>query len=176
MLNYQYRNGFRFDDYTRSAQLYRRLRPDLIIGGHWVPRPVTDDYLDELLRAGDALAAAHRDLLPLDAVDFGAAGFGARIEPYRSEIVAGDAVELTVTVRNPFNRLDEATVRMVGPAGWAIGPAECRVGLGARDDGTVTFEVRPPKDATVRRARVAADLSVGGVRFGQQAEALITVR
>jgi hypothetical protein len=28
----------------------------------------------------------------------------------------------------------------------------------------------------VRRARVAADLSVGGVRFGQQAEALVTVR
>jgi glyoxylase-like metal-dependent hydrolase (beta-lactamase superfamily II) len=176
MLNYQYRNGFRFDDYSRSAQLYRRLRPDLIIGGHWVPRPVTDDYLDELVRAGDALAAAHRDLLPLDVVDFGAGGFGARIEPYRSEIAAGNAIELAVTVRNPFKRLDEATVRMVGPAGWEIAPGECRLGLAAEGEGTVSFEVRPPKDAKVRRARVAADLSVGGVRFGQQAEALVTVR
>jgi hypothetical protein len=28
----------------------------------------------------------------------------------------------------------------------------------------------------VRRARIAADLTVGDVRFGQQAEALVTVR
>jgi hypothetical protein len=43
-------------------------------------------------------------------------------------------------------------------------------------EATMTFEVRPPKHASVRRPRVAADTTVGGVRFGQQAEALVTVR
>ena len=33
---------------------------------------------------GARLAELHRELLPLDEVDFGAEGFGARIEPYRS--------------------------------------------------------------------------------------------
>jgi hypothetical protein len=32
-----------------------------------------------------------------------------------------------------------------------------------------------PGRTPVRRARVAADLTVGGVRFGQQAEALVDV-
>ena len=42
VLNYQYRNRFRIDDFVRSAQLYRDLAPDLVISGHWAPRPVTD--------------------------------------------------------------------------------------------------------------------------------------
>ncbi|HEY0443859.1 MAG TPA: MBL fold metallo-hydrolase [Candidatus Limnocylindrales bacterium] len=176
MLNYQYRNGFELDDFVRSAELYKRLKPDLMIGGHWVPRPVTPEYLDELAAAGERLARAHRDLLPLEVVDFGAGGFGARIEPYQSDIRGGDAVEVSVEVRNPFGRPDEALVRLVAPAGWAASPGECRVPLAARGRATATFEVRPPKGVVARRARIAADLTVGSVRFGQQAEALVTVR
>jgi hypothetical protein len=176
MLNYQYRNRFRIDDYRRSAQLYRRIRPDLIIGGHWVPRTVTDDYLDELARAGDALARLHRELLPLDVVDFGAEGFGARIEPYRSDVRGGDALELTVIVRNPFHHPDDAALQLVVPAGWNVVPRTCRVQLDAGGEGEATFEVRAPEGLSARRARVAVDMTVGSTRFGQQAEALVTVR
>jgi hypothetical protein len=176
MLNYQYRNGFRFDDFRRSAQLYRRLKPDLMIGGHWVPRPVSDAYLDELLRAGDALARVHRDLLPLGDVDFGAEGFGARIEPYQADIRAGEMVALTVLVRNPFRRPAEAKLRFVTPTGWHVAPIECSVALDAHGEGTAAFDVRPPLGAVARRARVAVDMTVGSTRFGQQAEALVTVR
>jgi hypothetical protein len=35
--------------------------------------------------------------------------------------------------------------------------------------------VRPPDDGSYVRARIAADLSVGGRRFGQHAEALVDV-
>ncbi len=177
ILNYQYRNGFRFDDFIRSAELYRRLRPDLMISGHWLPRPVTDDYLDMLLEAGKRLAHLHRELLPLDHVDFGASGFGARIEPYRTELVAGDAVTLTVLVRNPFRRDEEATVRLVLPHGWSSEPAEQRVAVGPLGEAALAFVVRTPADAPPqRRARLAAELSVGEARFGQQAEALVTIR
>jgi glyoxylase-like metal-dependent hydrolase (beta-lactamase superfamily II) len=175
MLNYQYRNGFRFDDFTASADLYRRLKPDILISGHWLPRPVTDEYLDHLREAGEELARLHRDLLPLDVVDFGAGGFGARIEPYRSDVVAGSVVELAVTIRNPFDRAAEADVSIVVPTGWSGEPPTCRVPLGAREERSVGFSVRVGPEPR-RRARVGADLTVGGVRFGQQAEALVTVR
>jgi glyoxylase-like metal-dependent hydrolase (beta-lactamase superfamily II) len=174
-LNYQYRNGFRFDDFRDSAELYRRLQPDLLISGHWLPRRVTDDYLEHLLEAGTELARLHRELLTLEVVDFGAGGFGARIEPYRSEVRPGSSLDLEVIVRNPFARVDEAEVVLALPAGWTAEPLARRTSVEALGESRLAFCIRAGP-AVTRRARIAADLTVGGVRFGQQAEALVTVR
>jgi glyoxylase-like metal-dependent hydrolase (beta-lactamase superfamily II) len=174
ILNYQYRNGFRLDDFRRSAELYKRLKPDLLISGHWLPRPVTDAYLDALLEAGTELAQLHRELLPLETVDFGAGGFGARIEPYRSEVSLGAALALEVWVRNPFPRPEDVCVGLALPRGWEAEPEQQIVRLGPHGERRLRFHVRTGS-TPVRRARLAADLSVGNVRFGQQAEALVTV-
>jgi glyoxylase-like metal-dependent hydrolase (beta-lactamase superfamily II) len=174
-LNYQYRNGFRFDDFVESAALYRRLKPDLLISGHWLPRPVTDDYLDELARAGAEVARLHRELLPLDEVDFGAGGFGARIDPYQSTVGAGQHLDIGVTVHNPFRHAAEAVVTIVVPEGWSAEPSSRRVPLEPGGEARSAFSVRAGPEPA-RRARLAADLTVGDRRFGQQAEALVTVR
>jgi glyoxylase-like metal-dependent hydrolase (beta-lactamase superfamily II) len=174
ILNYYYRNRFRIDDYVASAELYRSLRPDIMVSGHWFPREVTDDYLDGLLADGKRLAELHRELLPLDEVDFGAEGVGARIEPYRSTVKAGGEVELEVTVRNPFARDDAAVVRLVAPEGWHVSPDEHELAVDALGEAAARFAVRPSGEP-VRRARVAADLTVGVTPFGQQAEALVDV-
>ena len=89
LLNYQYLNRFRIDDFAESAELYQELQPDIMVSGHWLPRFVDSSYLDTLGEAGHALAQLHRDILPLEDFDFGAEGFGARIEPYRSVLKMG---------------------------------------------------------------------------------------
>ena len=135
---------------------------------------MTDRYLDRLLADGRRLAELHRRLLPVDDVDFGAEGFGARIEPYRSSVRAGDNLDLDVAVRNPFDRDAVATVRIVVPAGWEVAHGLEEVPLGPKGEEVVRFRVRPVGEP-VRRARVAADLTFDGVAFGQQAEALVDV-
>lgn len=174
VLNYQYRNRFRYDDFTRSAELYLSLRPDILISGHFPARQVTEKYLQKLLTDGKRLAELHRELLPVEDVDFGAEGFGARIEPYRSTVRSGQGLELEITIRNPFDRPDVASVRFVVPPGWSAEPIQRDVQLDSHGEATIPFRVRP--DGTpVPRARIAADLTVGEVRFGQQAEALVNV-
>jgi glyoxylase-like metal-dependent hydrolase (beta-lactamase superfamily II) len=174
ILNYFYRNRFRIDDYVASAALYRSLRPDIVVSGHWLPLEVTDEYLDRIEADGRRLAELHRELLPLEDVDFDAEGFGARIAPYRSHVRAGETLGVEVEVRNPFGRDDVAVVRLVAPDGWQVDPEQRDVPLGARQTGVAAFSLRPA-GPPVRRARIAADLTVGGVRFGQQAEALVDV-
>jgi glyoxylase-like metal-dependent hydrolase (beta-lactamase superfamily II) len=174
ILNYQYRNRFRIDDYVRSAELYRELRPDLIVSGHWFPQEVDDAYLDRLLADGRRVAELHRELLPLDDVDFGAEGFGARIAPYRSTVPAGGDVELEVAVRNPFGRDAPAVVALVAPGGWRAEPERHGVSLDAHGEATVRFRLTVG-GTPARRARVGVDLEVDGVPFGQQAEALVDV-
>jgi glyoxylase-like metal-dependent hydrolase (beta-lactamase superfamily II) len=165
VLNYQYRNRFDADDFVRSAELYRRLRPDIIVSGHWLPLEVKERDLDRMLEDGRRTAELQRELLPEDG--FGTTGFGARIEPYRSRVAPGDTVVLDVTVRNPFDRDETAVVALVVPAGWDAPPAQ-EVELEARGEAVVRFSV-----VAAGAGRVAADLTVGDSRFGQQAEALV---
>jgi glyoxylase-like metal-dependent hydrolase (beta-lactamase superfamily II) len=175
VLNFQYRNRFRIDDFVDSALLYRRLAPELMISGHWEPRKVDDAYLDMLLAKGEELARLHRALLPLDEVDFGAEGFGARILPYRSEVAGGESGEFEVVVLNPFRRRCELRVDRVVPDGWRATPASRSVEVDGGGEAVVRFAVAPPPGRR-RRARVAANLTAGDRDFGQQAEALVDVR
>jgi glyoxylase-like metal-dependent hydrolase (beta-lactamase superfamily II) len=177
--NYVYRNRFRIGDYRETAELYKRVKPDIMVYGHWAPGAVDRSYLDRLKARGAQLERLHRDLLPLDEVDFGAEGVGAWIRPYRSEIRSGEELVLAVEVLDPFPRAAEAHVSLAVPPGWRVRPmaasGDGRVALEAGRTGTVEFCVTPPPDTRVRRARVAADMTVDGRRFGQQAEALVTV-
>jgi glyoxylase-like metal-dependent hydrolase (beta-lactamase superfamily II) len=150
LLNYQYRNRFRAGDYVLSAELYRRLRPDLLLTGHWGVVEVTDALLDRLATDGRRLEELHRELLPRPELD-------VRIVPYRSTVDAGAELELEVLAP------DAATVELVVPDGWES----------ERLDGS-RFRVRA--GAPTPRAVLAADVTVGETRFGQQAEALVEVR
>jgi glyoxylase-like metal-dependent hydrolase (beta-lactamase superfamily II) len=172
ILNYQYRNRFRRTDFVQTAELLRSLRPDVIVSGHWFPREVDEAFLDRILADGTRLAELHDELLPEES--FGDEGVGARIEPYRTTVSPGGEVELDVTVLNPFSREEPASVELVVPDGWQAEPALDGVRLAPHGEGTVRFRVRAGT-TPVRRARVAAELAVGGIRFGQQAEALVDV-
>ena len=169
LLNYQYRNRFRRGDFVKTGEMLRSLRPDVIIGGHFFPYDVADGYLDSLVTQAQRVAELHDELLPAEG--FGEEGFGARIEPYRSTIAPGGAAVFDVTVRNPFDRAEIATVRLVVPEGWSVSPRERELELAPHAEAVVSFRVT----AGAAGGRMAADLTVGETQFGQQAEALVEV-
>jgi glyoxylase-like metal-dependent hydrolase (beta-lactamase superfamily II) len=168
-LNYQYRNRFDRHDFIRTGELMRTLQPNLLIGGHFFPYEVGEGYLDGLVADGQRVAELHDELLPDES--FAEHAFGARIEPYRSTVPAGGAASFDVTVRNPFARRETASVRLVVPDGWTATPETQDVDLDAKADSFVTFEVV----VGAASGRIAADLTVGEARFGQQAEAVVSV-
>ena len=174
ILNYQYRNRFRIGDYVRERRALPPAAP-----GRDRQRPLAaargDRRATSTRLAGRRarLAELHRELLPLDEVDFGAEGFGARIEPYRSAVAPGGVVALEVEVQNPFAAPADGRRKPRVPAGWPA-PEPQQVALPAGGRVTVRFELRAGTEPA-RRARVAADLTVDGRRFGQQAEALVDV-
>ena len=175
-LNYTYANRFRMGDYVDSADLYRRLDPQLIISGHWSPVRVDPAYLDDLAERGATLERIHQELLPLGDVDFEADGLGAWIEPYQSTIVAGTHGRFRATARNPFGRDARLHLVVVAPDGWTATPAEMELVLPSHGSGSDGFQVTAPPGTRARRARIAVDVTVDGRRFGQLAEALVDVR
>jgi glyoxylase-like metal-dependent hydrolase (beta-lactamase superfamily II) len=174
ILNYQYRNRFRLGDYVRSAELYRRIAPGLLLSGHWEPRWVDDEFLDYLRFAGHDLDEMHAALLPLDELDLGADGVLCRLAPYRSAVPADGSVSFVATVRNPYDDAVDAALAPVVPPGWRVEPAELRMRLGPGEEAELEFAVTVGA-SVVRRARVAVDVTLGELRLGQHAEALVDV-
>lgn len=166
--NYVYQNGFAGDDYRASAALYRRLRPELILSGHFPPQVVGPELFDELERRGEELARLHRALLP-------GGEFAARIRPYLAETQAGRPIALAVTVGNPGGADATAEIALVVPPGWQLDPPRATICLPAGGTGSVTFRA-VPAGPPARRARVAADITIDGRPLGQQAEALVSIR
>jgi glyoxylase-like metal-dependent hydrolase (beta-lactamase superfamily II) len=174
ILNFQYKNRFAIDDYRQSAALYRRLRPDLMVSGHWKPRWVDDDYLRMLAEQGERLAELHHELLPLDRLDLGADGVLCRLTPYYSRVPAGGELVVTATERTPWPEKAVAVVEPVLPPGWEREPGAITVRLPAR--GTEQVHLRLRADTVPRRrVRLAVDVTIGDLRLGQHAEALVDV-
>ena len=175
MLNYVYNNGFRISDYRMTADLYLRLKPDLMLYGHWAPGVVTDEYLAELKQRGVELERLHRELLPEERLELADDGPLAVIVPYQVRGHAGDALEVEVELRNPNSAPSQAEVAIVAAAGWEIEPPTARVVLDGDGVHRLRFSVCGPSGVPVRRQRIAADVTVDGRRFGQVAEALLTL-
>ena len=139
-LNYQYRNRFRIDDYVQSAELYARLRPDpdhRPLGAARGRRRLLERLLDD----GRRLAELHRELLPLDDVDW-RRGFRRsdrrRIAP---PVAAGDEVDSTrSSLRTRSTRAEHATVAPRRPrqAGRSS-PHRARSSSQPRGGATVQF-------------------------------------
>ncbi len=170
--NYVYQNRYSSGDFAEAADLYLRLRPNLILSGHWKPLMVTPEYLRQIAGSARTLDQLHRELLPEDS---GASGssFIARIQPYQLTLQPGKAALLAVEVMNPFPQASEAVVRLVAPPGWEVIPPGQTILL--QGTAQVVFTVVPPRGPVFRRARLAADITVAGRRFGQQAEALVSL-
>ncbi len=176
--NYVYHNGFEAHDYVASAALYRRLAPDLILSGHWQPLWLAGEereaYLAQIEQSGEALARAHRELLPAQALGAGAEGFVARLQPYQLQASAGTPFDLVVEVRNPLDQRVTAEVSLATPRQWQARPVSQSIELDAGQLGYLTFWVTAPQPEVQRRP-VAADVTINGRRWGQQGEALVTV-
>ncbi|MBK8033044.1 MAG: MBL fold metallo-hydrolase [Chloroflexi bacterium] len=185
-LNYVYGGGFEAADYVKSADLYTRLCPAVILTGHWNPQWTTPEYFEQIRAIGAELERLHRDLLP-NHLDLGTGGFLAHLAPYQTTARRGDSIDIRAEVRSPHPFPVEAALHLVVPPGWQVAGATFRgaaltfdaqqrvtVCLEGTESYSVVFRVTPT-DTPVRRARVALDLTVHGQAFGQQAEALVTL-
>ncbi|MGO4301734.1 MBL fold metallo-hydrolase [Leifsonia sp. RAF41] len=171
ILNYQYRNRFRRDDFIQSAALYRRVAPGLMITGHWQGREVDEDYLQLLTEQGDELAAIHNGLLPDDGMLPPADGNLVLVEPFYQRVPTGASLDYEVVVVNPYDEPREVVARLVTPDGWSD-PSPDSVVAGAGETVRLRFAVRASATAG-KRQRLAADVTVGAVRLGQAGDAVV---
>ncbi len=171
--NYVYQNRYQIGDYQATARLYKALNPDLILPGHWRPFFVKEGYFQRLADGAEEMEDLQRSLLP-EEPRIVPEGFIARCRPYQKTVSLGETFPLYVDVINPFKEKEKVTVRLTTPEGWEVNPP-VKI-LPITDKATFRFDVTPLQKLPARRMPIAADVTVGEHRFGEQAEALVSVQ
>lgn len=183
LLNYEYRNLTAPQEFLASAALYRRLGTQLLITGHWEERWVDEEVLTGLEEAALTAVDLHRELLPEVAGDGGSirswptTSTFARLTPYWRTARPGQRLRCRIEVDNPFDRPVTAVLDPVVPPGWSRQPSTIRLAVAARATATTTVEIAVPEDLVApQRVPIAVDVTLGRLRLGQHAEAVIAVR
>lgn len=174
--NYVYQNRYDLQDYLQTADLYRKLNPDIILSGHWSALFVKEGYFQTIKDRAEKLAEHHRNILPLEMENPGIEGFIGRISPYQTQKKAGEAVHYHCEILNPLDSGQLIQASLVLPDGWEAIPSQIEKTVMAHQKLTVDFHVQVPEgQKSSRRIRIALEVAVGNRLFGQQAEALITI-
>ena len=175
--NHVYRNGLALGCYREFAQRLSEFRPEFILSGHARPYRPDEVFWKRLAAAADDFDAAHEAILSLaaDDIHFGADATAAKLFPYNLTLERGvERALLRGWVRNPLGESVQARVRLVAPRqGWS--GSALNLLLHPREERVFELVLTLPANECCTRVPVALELTVGGRRFGQVAEAWITV-
>ncbi|MBE5967019.1 MAG: MBL fold metallo-hydrolase [Lachnospiraceae bacterium] len=174
--NYVYKNKFEADDFFNSAQLYQRIQPDILLSGHWQSLNYKDTYARELEALGKEVSELHKSLLPLGEDTVLTDDFFATFHPYQLQVKEKETFSVKIEITNPFRHRVPVQVQLVLPEGFHSkhDKTSFEKEMGAQENASFTIEITAPKES-VHRARIGCDLTLGDIRFGQQAEMLVTV-
>ncbi len=170
---YVYRNGAFLDSYRRSAEWILDFRPDVVLGGHWLPQSTDEHYFEQLTAYGREYEERHRRAMAIDDGEphFGLDSMCGWIWPYHVHLPDPQPIDFEVTVRNPLPGDATLRLRMSGPAGWEGSIAE--VQARGREEVSTRMSLTPA--GPCRRQPITVELHADGRPFGQVLEALITV-
>lgn len=186
--NFVYKNLFHKDDFIKSAELYRKIAPDIIVTGHW-PWIVDPDekYYEELDDVGQQVLEHHEKLLPVDWISDETDDFICRFYPYQKTVKINETFCTKVQIHLLHGISEKVDVKIKVPQGFYVECEECKFQQTENDHGQYKEEVSSvgyileseiqmtAPSQTIRRARITASVSVGDRKMGEQAEMLVTV-
>ena len=173
--NYVYKNMFEYTDFKESAALYQRIKPDLIITGHWMGFTKDKDYLDQITWRGSQLARLHQALLPYGEYKAPSSDFCIQMHPYQAFAAPGETVDVTVEAVNPLPKECVLTCSLVLSAGCICDTTVQSQMTPAHGAALLSFRIQVPQ-TPARRIRIGCALTAGDRRLGQQGEMLLTIR
>jgi glyoxylase-like metal-dependent hydrolase (beta-lactamase superfamily II) len=174
LCNYVYKNKFEFDDFIKSAQLIREIKPDLLLSGHWTKLDYTQELQDMLEELGREVYELHHELLPDEEYGNNYEDFPVILYPYQKVVKKEESFALRIQVTNPFRQKTLVKAKLLLPKGFdGLSYFEAEAAAGE----AIYFEtvIKAPTQNR-HRERIACDVIFGHQHFGEQAEMLVTVK
>lgn len=164
------------EGYIYAAEYLRRLRPDLILGGHSYVMDRPARFIERYRRWAYAMRDAFREILAADDYRYGFDPFWVRPEPYRSRLRPGETLELTLHVRNFRRHPQRLDLVVATPAGLKAEPAAFTLQTAPESRSHLALRLTAAPEAGPGVHRVAFDVTRDGQRLGQWFDAVLEVR
>lgn len=177
MVNTVIRNSLTFEMHQKCAEEFERLQPELLCPGHGPYHEVPPEAFAEHRRYVEEKESVWRDLLPTPAA-IGLDLFWCRLMPYQSEVEPGQNRQITLLLRNSFERTVHLEASLDSALPISVQPARGSIALDPNEEGEIGFLITTDKEFSSdsqRRYLLQAHISVDGKPCGPIAEALLSV-
>ncbi|MCE9603625.1 MAG: MBL fold metallo-hydrolase [Planctomycetia bacterium] len=165
------------EGYILGAEYLSRSKPDLLLGGHSYVMPEPAAFIERYRKWSYAMRDAFRELIREEDYRYGFDPFWVRAQPYRSTAIAGgEAVELTVHLRNFLNRPESRKIEMHAPPGLTIEPKTWEGTLAPESRSEFKIRVRAGAEAPAGTRMIAFDITRDGRRYGELFDAIVEIK
>jgi len=155
------------EGYIYAAEYLRRLQPDLILGGHSFVMDHPHDLIERYHRWSLAMRDAYREVSAEEDYRIMFDPYWVRVDPCRTEIAPGSAVEVKVHVRNFLNRPQPYRLVVHCPEGLVAEPAALEGTTPAETTAAAPLQIKATSAAKPGVRIVALDTTIAGKRYGE---------
>jgi glyoxylase-like metal-dependent hydrolase (beta-lactamase superfamily II) len=163
------------EGYIYGAEYLRKLKPDILLGGHSYVMDKPAKFIERYRKWSYAMRDAFRNLSSEKNYRYWFDPFWLRAEPYRSTLRAGEAIELTLHLRN-FDRAEQLQrIEIHTPPGLFAEEPIIEARLPRESKNQFPIRIRAAQDAEPGVHIIAFDITRNGRRYGQLFDAMIEV-
>src|SRR6185436_3121274 len=130
------------EGYIQGAEYLSRIKPDLLMGGHSYVMPNPAAFIERYRRWAYDMRDAFRSFSRETHYETMFDPFWVRAEPYRVRVKAGEAVDVTVHVRNFHGSAQLHRVEFHAPPGLTVEPDHLQVKVAGLARGAYPVKLR----------------------------------
>ncbi len=166
------------EGYIYSAEYLRRLKPDLIVGGHSYVMDRPAKLVERYRKWAYEMRAAFQALSPDTDYRYWFDPYWVRVEPYRITVRAGRSAEAVVHARNFRDRVQKHRIAFHAPPGLSVEPGVLEGEVPADTTWEVQIQIRAEGSAPSGVQVVALDVTLDGhpaFRRGEWFDCIVNV-
>ena len=164
------------EGYIYGAEFLKRLKPDLLIGGHSFVMDHPGKFIERYRRWSYQMRDAFRALSTDKDYRYWFDPFWVRAEPYRVSLRPGESTDISVHIRNFRKSRQRHRIEIHSAPGLVAEPAVLEGELAGTSREAFPLRLRATTEANSGTHLVAFDVTLDGKRYGEWFDLIVAVK
>ncbi|MBL7152663.1 MAG: MBL fold metallo-hydrolase [Phycisphaerae bacterium] len=170
------RNSAIFEEgYLYAATYLKKLKPDLLVGGHSFVMPEPKAFIDRYHKWSQDIIRAYQGLVPDPDYRYRFDPYWVKAEPYRVTLGPGRSAEVRIVIRNFREQDQHHRIDICTPPGIIARPAALHGKVPRASRTAFPIQLFADQKARTGVNIVAFDITLDGKRYGQWFDMIVQI-